>query len=457
MTAYDVIVVGGGPGGYVAAIRAAKEGKKTALIEKDYLGGACLNRGCIPSKTLLKHAEVIEQIEIAKGWGIESGSLELNLNKMLERKDHVIRTLRGGIEGLLQAGKIDVYNGEGRLLEGNRVAVDGGQELRGEKVIIATGSRPAVPPISGLDKVAYHTTDSIFDITSIPESLAIIGGGVIGVEFANIFSSLGTKVTIIELGDRIIPTEDKAASKFLQKSLKKKGIDVLLNHQVNEVRQKSAKEIQATDKNGKEIVVEAEELLLAVGRVPNSEVAEEIGIAMDGRFIQVNDYLETSVPGVFAIGDVIGKLQLAHVASSEGLTAVANLDAPSIKMNYKVMPRCIYTSPQIASVGKSEEELKEQGIPYQVHTFNLSGNGMALATGETEGFSKVMIDEKYGEILGVVMAGAHVTEIISQSSAFMYLEGTVDELATMVQPHPSLSEALMESANALIGKGIHAV
>lgn len=458
MTTYDVIVVGGGPGGYVAAIRAAKEGKKTALVEADFLGGTCLNRGCIPSKTLLKHAEIIEQIEKAQNWGIETSSLEFDLEKMLARKDNVIQTLRGGIKGLLQAGKIDIYEGFGKVIPGKHVIVDEKTELTGEKIIVATGSRPAVPPISGLDKVAYHTTDTIFDIDHIPESLVIVGGGVIGVEFANIFSSLRTNVTIIELGERVIPTEDEAASKALFKSLKQKGVNVLLKHQVKAVHEgENTKEIHVTDKNGKEVVVKAEDLLIAVGRTPNTDAVAELNLAMNGRFIQVNEYLETSETGIFAVGDVIGNLQLAHVASSEGLTAVANLETPTVRMNYAVMPRCIYTTPQIASVGMTETELKEKGISYRVHTFNFGGNGMALATGETDGFSKVLLDEKYGEILGVVMVGAHVTEMISQSSAFMYLEGTVDELANMVQPHPSLSEALMESANALIGKGIHTV
>lgn len=456
MNTYDLIVIGGGPGGYVAAIRAAKEGKKTALVEVDYLGGTCLNRGCIPSKTLLKHAELIEQIEKAQNWGIQTSPVAFDLEKMLARKDEVIQTLRGGIKGLLQSGKIDMYEGLGKIHPGKRVVIDGEKVLKGEKIIIATGSRPLVPPITGLDKVVYQTTDTIFDIDHIPESLVIVGGGVIGVEFANIFSSLRTNVTIIELGDRIMPTEDEVASKVLLKSLKKKGVKVLLKHQVNEVRKgASTKEIHVTDNKGKEVVVATDEMLIAVGRTPNVDAIEELGLAMNGRFIQVNDYLETSESGIFAIGDVIGNLQLAHVASREGLTAVANLDAPIAKMNYVVMPRCIYTTPQIASVGNTESELKENGVPYRVHSFNLAGNGMALATGETEGFSKIMIDEKYGEILGVVMVGAHVTEMIGQSSAFMYLEGTVDELANMVQPHPSLSEALMESANALIGKGVH--
>lgn len=459
MMAYDVVIVGGGPGGYVAALRAAKYGKRTALVEADYLGGTCLNRGCIPSKTLLRHAEIIEDIEKAQNWGIKTDNLRFSLPEMLLRKDKVIATLRNGIEHLLKAGKIDVYTGYGNIHANKKVTIRNGSEtkqIRGEKLIIATGSQPFVPPIDGLDTVDYHTTDTIFDLKEIPQSIVIIGGGVIGVEFANIFSSLKTKVTIVELGERIISTEDEDASKALLKSFRKKGIDVLTNYQVTSLQEIDQKKtIQIVSKQGKINTLVADQVLLAVGREPNLSAISELDLKMNGKYIAVNDYLDTSRKDIFAIGDVIGGLQLAHVASAEGLTAVENLDENKEKRNDKVIPRCIYTNPQIASVGMNERELKEKGIAYKVKTIPFSVIGKALAMGETDGFSKVMIDKKYGEILGVVMVGAHVTDMISQSSAYMHLEGTVDELAKMVQPHPSLSEVLMEAANALIGKGIH--
>lgn len=461
MAKFDVIIIGGGPGGYVAAIRAAKEGKKTALVEQDLLGGTCLNRGCIPSKTLLGHAEVIENIKKGTKWGIEVPQYNLQWNKMHAHKEEVIQTLRNGVTGLMQAGKIEVYQGKGTVLPNKQVQVvkeDTTEEIIGDNIIVATGSQPVVPPITGLDQTDFHTTDTIFDIDKIPSSLVIVGGGVIGVELADVFSSLDTKVTIVEMGDRLIPTEDEAAAKLLQKQLKKKGVEILVNHQMMETKElpeEMGKEVIIKNSKDKEKTLSTEALLIAVGRAPNTEAVKNLNLKMNRAFIEVNDYLETSEPGVFAVGDVIGNYQLAHVASAEGMTAVANLEKLRKKQSYKTIPRCVYTSPQVASVGYTETELKEKGIQYQVHQYDFSGNGMALATGETNGFSKVMIDERYGEILGVVMVGSHVTEMISQSSAYMFLEGTVEELADMVQPHPSLSEALMESANALLGKNIH--
>lgn len=453
---YDIVVVGGGPGGYVAALHAAELGKKTALIEADFLGGTCLNRGCIPSKTYLKHSEVIEQIEKAKDWGIETGDLSFSFSKMKKRKDDVIQRLRGGIGFLLKQGKIDVYNGYGSVLPGGVVKVkisEGEETVKAAKVIVATGSTPAVPPIEGLDTVQFDTSDTIFDIPEIPKSVIIIGGGVIGVEFATIFASLKAQVSIVEAADRIIPTEDAEASKFLTKMLKKKGINIHTGAKVQRVQEtEGVKTVICEDAKGKEFSLQADTLLVSTGRRPNLSAVTELSLEQNGPFIKVNEKMETTHDHVYAIGDVIGGWQLAHAASAEGIVAANNAAGEKDVIDYKVMPRCIYTLPEIASVGLSEEEAKKQGIDIRVEQFDFAGSGKALSAGEPEGFTKIIYEAKYGEIIGVVMAGSHVTEMIAEASAFMYLEGTIDEAAKMIHPHPSLSETFYEAAVNAVNK-----
>lgn len=455
---FDLIVIGGGPGGYVAAIRAATQGKKVALIEAIDLGGTCLNRGCIPSKTMLKYAELIDSLKKAKDWGIETNEMNFSITKMLDQKNTIINQLKMGIKYLLESNKIEIFNGTGFLSTNKSVEIETRNETKkitAERIIIATGSRPIIPKIKGIDQINFHTTDTIFDLQEIPKSMAIIGGGVIGVEMASVFASLGTTVTIIELNDRIIATEEQEASNVLHQSLQLKGIQILNNTKVTsfESMYKSTRIYSST--KDIENVLDVEMVLLAIGRQPNLSVLGNSSIRVKNNFIEVDDYLETSEKGIFAIGDVIGGLQLAHVASAEGLTAVANLDRKTKKMDYSVIPRCIYTQPQVASVGLTEDALKKKGIQYKVQKSQFSSNGKALTMGATKGFSKLFVDPTYGEIYGAVMVGENVTEMISQISSYMTLEGTIDELAEMVQPHPSLSEILMESANSLLGKGIH--
>jgi dihydrolipoamide dehydrogenase len=456
---YEIVVIGGGPGGYVAAIRAAQQGKKVALVEAQDLGGTCLNRGCIPSKTLLRHSEVIEQIEKAKSWGIETGPVTLSLTKMLERKKQVIQKLRNGISFLLKKGKIDLLNGYGEVKKDGKIVVktEGKEEtLSTEKIIIATGSSPVIPAIPGLDQASYYTSDTIFNIDTIPGSLVIVGGGIIGVEFACIFSSLNVPVTIVEMGDRIVPGEDKDASKALSQSLKKKGVTILTNAKVKEVTSSEGKQaVQVEGDNGRTESIDCDALLLSVGRKPNTSAFAELNLEMNGPFVKVDREMKSSHPSVYAVGDVVGGWQLAHVASAEGLIAAANASGEKEEMDYKVVPRCVYTSPEIASVGITEEEAKKQGRPYKVVKIDHAGNGKALALDEKEGFVKLIADTKYGEILGVTMVGPHVTEMIAEPSAFMHLEGTVEEMASMIHPHPTVSESVYEAAASWLGKGIH--
>lgn len=453
---YDIAVIGGGPGGYVAALHAAMLGEKVALIESDHLGGTCLNRGCIPSKTLLKHAEIIESLEKAKDWGIETGELRLSLEKMKKRKDDVINRLRSGIASLMKQGKVDVWKGLGIMQSSNKVKVllDKSEELlEADKIILATGATPVVPPITGLDNVPFETSDSIFDIKEIPESIAIIGGGVIGVEFACIFSSLNSKVSIIEMADRLVPSEDIEASRLLEKMLKKKGMEILTSTKVQQVKKIGEKTtILCTDKKEKEIVLETDYLNICVGRKPNLSAIGDLSFEMAGPYIKVNEKMETNIPYVYAVGDVVGGYQLAHVASAEGIVAANNASGEADKIDYHVIPRCIYTLPEIASVGLSEAEAKEKGLKVHAEKFDFAANGKSLAAGDTTGFTKIVYEEKYGEIIGVTMVGPHVTEMISEASAFMYLEGTIEEAAKMIHPHPSVTETFYEVAQNIMHK-----
>lgn len=460
MKTYNLVVIGGGPGGYVAALRAAKLGLSVALIEKSELGGTCLNRGCIPSKTLLRHSEVIESIKHAKNWGIETGELSFSLEKMIKRKDQVIKRLRTGIASLIKAGNIDHYNGFGEVTSKEKILVtmsnNNQQELKAENLVLATGSEPFLPPILGIDEVEVYTSDTIFDITEIPNSLLIIGGGIIGLEFACIFSSLNVDVTVVELADRIMPNEDKDATEVLQKSLKKKGITILTSTKVKQLsRDNQQKTVLIELKNGQTKQLTCNEVLVAVGRKPCLAGIEGLDLTMNGPFVAVNDRLETNFPNIYAVGDLVGGWQLAHVASAEGLVAAANVANQNEKIDYKVVPRCIYTSPEVASVGLTEDEAREKEFEVKIETYHNIGNGKALAMDEKEGFIKIIADKTYGEILGVVMVGPHVTEMISEASAFIYLEGTVDELAKMIHPHPTLAEGFFEAASSWLGKGIH--
>lgn len=458
MKSYQIAIIGGGPGGYVAALRAAKEGKTVSLIEADHLGGTCLNRGCIPSKTLLRHAEVIEDIKEAKSWGIETGELTLSLEKMMARKDQVIKRLRMGIGSLLKAGKVDVYQGIGTVHPDKSIIISGteDQTIKADSIILATGSVPFVPPIPGTEVVPYHTSDTIFGLTEIPESIVIIGGGVIGVEFACILNSLGTKVTVVEMADRLVPMEDPDATAALRKALKKKGISILTETKVESLAMNQAeKVVRISDKAGKASELLCSEILIAVGRRPNLSGIADLALHMNGPFVDVNEHMETSAPGIYAVGDLVGGWQLAHVASAEGTVAALNASGQRVPVDYRVVPRCVYTQPEIASVGLTEEEARQKGYQVKVEIYQHGANGKAMAMEHKDGFVKLIAEEKYGEILGVVLVGAHVTEMIAAPSAFMSMEGTVEEMAHMIYPHPAVSETLMEAAAAWLGKGVH--
>ncbi|WP_077302148.1 dihydrolipoyl dehydrogenase [Virgibacillus pantothenticus] len=457
MDKFDVAVIGGGPGGYVAAIRAAKSGFSVALIEARELGGTCLNRGCIPSKTMLKHAELIDQMKKAKSYGITVNDISYSLPEMVQRKNKIVNQLRNGINGLLKQNNITFFHGYGVVQADKTIQIQLANEtnysIQSNHIILATGSKPFVPQIEGVNEVNFDTSDTIFDLKEIPSSLVIVGGGVIGLEIACVFHSLGSKVEIVEMAERILPSEDEAAATFLAEQLKQKGI--LLHTGTKIIGLKKAKKTTVEiETKGERIQLQTEQLLISAGRTPNLSGTEELPLQFTNGFIQVDQHMQTSIPGIYAIGDVIGGYQLAHVASHEGLQAVKHILGEKSASKIAV-PRCVYTFPEIASVGMTEEQAKEAGYQVRIKKVDLTGNGKAIASGENQGFMKLIADKQYGEILGVVMVGAHVTEMISQATAFIHLEATVEEIETMIFPHPTASESLFETAAAWLGKGIH--
>ncbi|HEY9570607.1 MAG TPA: dihydrolipoyl dehydrogenase [Metalysinibacillus sp.] len=458
MSAYDVTIIGGGPGGYVAALRAASEGLKVALIEASALGGTCLNTGCIPSKTYLKNAEIIEEVRNGKARGISADNVTVSLASLVTYKNRVLKNLNTGIASLLKRKKVDIFKGFGEVQSANEIIIkteDSTETITTKYMVVATGSKPAIPPIPGLDNVDYYTTDTIFDMQNIPSSLTIIGGGVIGVELAEVFNAFGTNVTIVEASERLIPMEDEEASQLLQTYLEKKGIQVFTNTLLKQVEQHADQKVLHVQSQNEMLTLETQQLLMAVGRKPNLSANQAFPLEQDGPFLKVNAHLQTSVPTIYAIGDVIGGYQLAHVASAEGLNCIDNILGHVKKMDYSVIPRCIYTNLQIASVGATEVDLKTQQIAYKVTKYPFSALGKSQTLGKSDGFIKLFTDVTYGEILGICLVGHTVTELIGQGSAYMQLEGTVVELAEMVQPHPSLSEIFMEVSNLAIGKGVH--
>jgi len=456
METFDVVVVGGGPGGYVAAIRAAQLGRSVALVEKEHLGGTCLNFGCIPSKTLLHLAEIVETIKKAGNWGIHTGDVVLSLKQMTDHKDRVVNQLRNGVASLLKSRGVRIFHGFARVRPDRTVTVhaDGKPsaetvaQIRAHNVILATGSKPFVPSIPGVEEAQVHTSDTIFSLERMPKSMVIVGGGVIGVELAAVFSAFGVEVSVVEIASRIVPAEDADASAVLAKSLKSKNVNVLTETRVERIAKNGEQKIVSLRTGEKTFALEADEVLVAVGRTPNLGGIDSLGLRMNGPFVAVDEYMRTGLPGIYAIGDLIGGLQLAHVASAEGVAAAEHIAGRPRKMDYRAVPRCIYTHPEIASVGLSVEEAKQKGYSVKTEKFPLRANGKAVAMGETEGFVKLICETKYGEILGAVMVGPRVTEMISEVTAFMRLEGTVEELANVIHPHPTISESLFEAADA---------
>ncbi len=460
---YDIIVVGSGPGGYVTAIRASQLGFKTAIIEKESLGGICLNWGCIPTKALLKSANVFEYITHASDYGINVKDANVNFDSMIERSRGVANGMSNGIQFLMKKNKIDVLKGYGKILAGKKVEVtaeDGKKETysASKGVVIATGAKSRQLPNLPQDGEKIIGYREAMTLKSQPKKLVVVGSGAIGVEFAYFYNAIGTEVTIVEFQDTIVPVEDKDISKQLEKSLKKQGIKVMTTSSVESV-DTSGKgcKVSVKTKKGEEII-ECDVVLSAVGIETNlaNIGLEEIGIATDKGKVLVNDFYQTNMPGYYAIGDITPGPALAHVASAEGIICVEKLAGHHPEpLDYGNIPGCTYCSPEIASVGMTEQAAKDAGYEIKVGKFPFSASGKASAAGAKDGFVKLIFDAKYGELLGGHMIGANVTEMIAEIVAVRKLEVTGEELIKTVHPHPTMSEAVMEAAAAAYDEVIH--
>lgn len=471
---YDVVILGGGTGGYVAAIRAAQLGLKTAIVEKGKLGGTCLHKGCIPSKALLRSAEVYSTTKNhALDFGVNTGEVSLDFSRVQARKESIVSQLHQGVQGLMKKGKIDVYEGTGRMLgpsifspsPGGTVSVEmnNGEEnemLLPKNVILATGSRPRTLPGLTIDGENVMSSDEALSMTELPKSMLIVGGGVIGIEWASMLNDFGVEITVLEYADRIIPTEDADISKEMQKILSKKGITFVTSAKVlPETLETSEGSVKiSAEYKGEEKTFSAEKMLVSVGRQANVEGIgiENTDIVVDKGFIQVKNTFQTKESHIYAIGDVIGGLQLAHVASHEGISAVEHIAGQKTHpIDYNLVSRCIYSNPEAASVGITEQQAKEQGFDVKVGKFSFKGIGKALVFGESDGFVKIIADKETDDILGVHMIGPHVTDMISEAGLAMVLDATPWEIASTIHPHPTLSEVMGEAALAVEGKAIH--
>ncbi len=461
-TKFDLIVLGSGPGGYVAAIRASQLGLKTAIVEAEELGGICLNWGCIPTKALLKSAQVFEYISHASDYGIQVSGAEADFTGMVKRSRGVADGMSKGVQFLMKKNKIEILSGWGKIQPGKKVEV---ADKEGKKtvyaadhIIIATGARARELPTLKIDNEKVIGYRKAMTLEKQPKSMVVVGSGAIGVEFAYFYNSIGTKVTIVEFMDRIVPVEDEEVSKALEKIYKKSGITIMTSSEVTKVDTKGAG-CKVTVKTAKgEEVLECDVVLSAAGVVSNLENIglEEVGILVDKGKIQVNDYYQTNMPGYYAIGDVVPGPALAHVASAEGIICVEKIAGHHPEaLDYGNIPGCTYCSPEIASVGMTEAKAKAAGHEVRIGKFPFSASGKASAAGAKDGFVKLVFDKKYGELLGAHLIGANVTEMIAEIVAIRKLETTGHEIIKTVHPHPTMSEAIMEAAAAAYDEVIH--
>lgn len=459
---YDVIVLGSGPGGYVAAIRASQLGLKTAIVERESLGGICLNWGCIPTKALLKSANVFEYISHAEDYGIKVGAPDADFGGMVKRSRNVAEGMSKGVQFLMKKNKIDVIMGSGKVLPGKKIEVTDNkgekQTVEGKNIIIATGARSRELPALKQDGKKIIGYREAMTLDKQPKKMVVVGSGAIGVEFAYFYKSIGTEVTIVEYLPNIVPVEDEEVSKQLERTFKKSGIKIMTNAEVTAVDTKgSGCKVTVKTKKGEE-QLDCDVVLSAVGVVANIENIglEDVGIVTDKGKVVVNDYYQTNMPGYYAIGDCVPGPALAHVASAEGIICVEKISGMDVQpLDYGNIPGCTYCSPEVASVGMTEKAAKDEGLDIKVGKFPFSASGKASAAGHKDGFVKLIFDAKYGELLGAHMIGANVTEMIAEIVAIRKLETTGHELIKTVHPHPTMSEAVMEAAAAAYDEVIH--
>lgn len=452
----DVVVIGSGPGGYVAAIRCAQRGLDTAVIEKEKIGGVCLNVGCIPTKALFKNASFVKDLKRSDALGVDVGDFTIDFAKMMARKEGIVKQLTGGVKHLLKKNGVTTVTGTAEIIDRNTVSVEAADGTRTEiscdHIIIATGSEPIVPPIPGVELDGVMTSRELLSIQKLPESMAVIGGGVIGMEFASIFSTLGVKVHVIERLPNVLPNLDKEVTDALVKSLTANGVKVMAGTEVTAIADKDGKLTVKTNEG--EVTVE--KVLLSVGRKPVLPKIAFEGIKVERGAAQVDGHLRTSVDNIYCIGDANGKMQLAHVASAEAIIAADYISKHSDRqMSYKSVPSVVYSLPEVASVGMTEEEARNRG-DVKIGRFNYSGNGKALCMNETTGFAKVITGTRYNEILGVHIFGYDASNMIAEAGVAINLEATAEEIAETIHAHPTISEIVMECCEAIEFKSVHA-
>jgi dihydrolipoamide dehydrogenase len=455
----QVVVIGGGPGGYVAAIRAAQLGASVILVEKDKVGGTCLNRGCIPTKCLLASTHVIDLARHAEEFGVDIKGAQPNFPKMMERKKQVVSQLRQGIRQLLKARKVKLITGNATLVGAKKIKVEteqGIDEIEADNIIIATGSVPVKPPIFDFSQKAVITSDEALTLKEPPKTLLIVGAGVIGLEFACVFGSLGTKITVVEMMNQVLPTEEKTVAVQMQRILERKGIVFHLETKVEGIKKYSPDGVTAALSSGEEIV--AEKMLVSIGRRPFTKDLglEALGIEM-GRAgnIIVNEKMEAKVKGIYAIGDAVGGIMLAHVASSEGIVAAENATGHAATMDYSAVPACVYTTPEVASVGLTLEKAQAAGKKAKLGKFPFSACGKALAIGEDVGFVQMVVEEGTKQVLGAQIIGPHATDLITEVALAVRWKLTAEQIGTTIHAHPTLSESIMEAAEHACGRAIH--